>query len=130
MKGRGTEVSESLVIHCLSPRVELAWVSLEQGNTGQWGGFGLFWSQVKANGDEPRGGRLPGTIVTKAEKALLAGAIVFSEDSVRLAAIRPGCLTPPPSEASGSQPPALQVPAKQGGMKGSSGGLEEERGKW
>lgn len=55
---------------CLSPsfppRVDLAWVSLEQGNTGQWAGFGLFWPQAQANGDPPRSGGLPHTIVTKA----------------------------------------------------------------
>ena len=139
---RRTQVSESLVIHCLSPsfppRVELAWVTLEQSNTGQWGGSHLGWRWpflATAHGDLPRGGRLPGTTVTKAEKALLAGAIVFSENSLTLAAIRPGCLTPHPSEASGSQSPALQVPAKQGGMKKSSRDLEKEpinkeRGKW
>lgn len=42
------------------------------------------------------------------------------------AGIRPGCLAPQSSRASGSQPPALQVPAKQGGMKESSRELEEE----
>lgn len=65
----------------------------------------------------------------------MAGAIVFYEDSLTLAAIRPGCLTPQPSEASGSQSPVLQVPAKKGRMKESPRGLEKEstnkeRGKW
>lgn len=93
-------MSESLAIHCLSPsfppRGDLAWVSLEQGNTGQGGGshlgLALAFSghRCKLRGDLPRGGRLPGTTVTKAEKAILAGAIVFSEDSVMRTAIRPG----------------------------------------
>lgn len=52
-----------------------------------------------------------------------------------LAAIRPGCLAPQPSGGSGSRLPALQAPAKQGGMKESSRELEKEptnkeRGKW
>lgn len=85
-------------------------------------GLGLFWPQVQAKGDLPGGGRLPGTTVTKAEKALLAGAIVFPEDSGMLTAIRPGHLALQPAEASGSQPLAPQVPAKQGGVKEHSRG--------
>lgn len=72
----------------------------------------------------PSGSRPPCKIVTRAEKGLscLAEAILSSEDSVMLAAIRPGCLSPQPAETSGPQPPALRAPARQGGVK--------ERGKW
>lgn len=44
---------------------------------------------------------------------------ILSEDSVMLAAIRPG--SPQTAEASGPQPPALQAPARQGGVKEREG---------